>query len=532
VTLLLSNCSASNFAGAGAKNSKASSDNPSKKGGGADDENGDSANQNKKPGSSNGDDETIVNVGDAYKDGILKEDCKQSFTLPSAPTELTQVFNWQASGATAEYNQVMATPVLGKLGAGDSAPTIVTPAFSSNCNYSSGGAYLYAIDGKTGAQKWVAAPKVLPSASAALGDIDGDGTAEVVAFGLDGRVYAFSATGTQKWMSADAVIYVSSYYSTGPTVADLDGDGTVEVLAVNRILKGSDGTSKVTLAGFVNSTSNPIAANADGMGGLEVIASNGIYKSDGTLLCAFTTVIDMFASARLRPGDSFETIIGRSGDQVIGYNGQSCAQVFSVAFPGTGGGPYNVGDYTGSGELKFGAAGKVNFAAFNGDGSSLWQKPTKDASSAKTGATTFDFNGDGKYEIVYNDEDYLRIYDGASGSVLYQMPNSSGTLWEYPVIADVDGDGHANIVVHANDCFDYTNRSARGIRVFQAPDNSWVGTRSIWNQHAYNPLLVKSNGGLTGIDPDTIWKPWLKAKYLTGFRNNIPMPKIKAECNP
>ena len=224
------------------------------------------------------------------------------------------------------------------------------------------------------------------------------------------------------------------------------------------------------------------------------------------------------------------TVVGAAGGVVYAFNGKTCAKIFEKPFPGGGGGPFNFADFDGDGELNFGSAGKTNFAAFNPDGSTLWTSVTKDASSYQTGATTFDFNGDHKNEIVYNDEDYLRIYDGASGKVLYQIENSSGTLYEYPIIVDTDGDGHANIVVHANDCFNYTNKSAYGIRVFEAPKNDWVGTRGIWNQHAYDPLLVNDDGTLTGVDAEKIWKPWLKSKHLVGFRNNIAKPDIKPEC--
>ncbi len=98
------------------------------------------------------------------------------------------------------------------------------------------------------------------------------------------------------------------------------------------------------------------------------------------------------------------------------------------------------------------------------------------------------------------------------------------------MVADVDGDGHANIVVGANDKWSYTPQTHHGVRVFQAPKNDWVATRRIWNQHAYSPLLVKESGALTGIDPAKIHKPWFASAHLVGFRNNIPMPRVKPEC--
>ena len=48
----------------------------------------------------------------------------------------------------------------------------------------------------------------------------------------------------------------------------------------------------------------------------------------------------------------------------------------------------------------------------------LWFKQTQDCSSAFTGSSVFDFDGNGKAEIVYADELYMRIYDGTTGEIL------------------------------------------------------------------------------------------------------------------
>src|SRR5207244_2394757 len=81
----------------------------------------------------------------------------------------------------------------------------------------------------------------------------------------------------------------------------------------------------------------------------------------------------------------------------------------------------------------------------------LWSAPTQDTSSRVTGSAVFDFDGDGRAEVVYNDERFLRIYDGATGAVRFSTPNWSGTLYENPVI--VDGDCGAQIVVCSNNYF-------------------------------------------------------------------------------
>ena len=61
-----------------------------------------------------------------------------------------------------------------------------------------------------------------------------------------------------------------------------------------------------------------------------------------------------------------------------------------------------------------------------------------------------DLGTDGKAEVVYSDQNRLRIYEGPTGDVLLERCNTTATLIEYPVIADVDNDGQADIVVVSN----------------------------------------------------------------------------------
>ncbi len=49
-----------------------------------------------------------------------------------------------------------------------------------------------------------------------------------------------------------------------------------------------------------------------------------------------------------------------------------------------------------------------------------WKRATEDDSSRATSSSVFDFNGDGAAEVVYNDECYFRIYDGARAAASAQ----------------------------------------------------------------------------------------------------------------
>ncbi len=94
--------------------------------------------------------------------------------------------------------------------------------------------------------------------------------------------------------------------------------------------------------------------------------------------------------------------------------------------------------------------------------------------------------------MLYGDEQQLRIYRGTDGEVLWQTCNTSGTLRELPLVADVDNDGHADIVAISNS-YSGINCNAtkqRGIRVFGDSKGQWVRTRRVWNQHAYHVTNV------------------------------------------
>jgi hypothetical protein len=192
----------------------------------------------------------------------------------------------------------------------------------------------------------------------------------------------------------------------------------------------------------------------------------------------------------------------------------------------SGGGPATVGDFNADGFPDVALAGGVGYAVFDGKklmtpavtnpGTFLWTKQTQDCSSAGTGSSLFDFNGDGKAEVIYADEVNLRIYEGATGNVLFQTCNTSGTLSEYPVIADVDNDGQADIVVASNAYALTCNGTKQsGIRIFGSATGSWVRTRPVWNEHAYHVTNVNDDGTIPAVEVTNWAQPG-----LNNFRQN------------
>ena len=137
----------------------------------------------------------------------------------------------------------------------------------------------------------------------------------------------------------------------------------------------------------------------------------------------------------------------------------------------------------------------------NGNHVNFWE-----STSGITGTAVFDFDGDGASEVIYRDQVDLYVVDGESGRVLNsQYANltkcSSNTAYEYPIIADVDGDGETEIIVT---CANVDNEKYQGpntegktpghVRVYKAsPDMFWVPSRQIWNQFTYFNVNINDN---------------------------------------
>ena len=152
-----------------------------------------------------------------------------------------------------------------------------------------------------------------------------------------------------------------------------------------------------------------------------------------------------------------------------------------------------------------GVASRDYYIVFNGQtGDVIWTTKTQDHSSDKTGSTVFDFEGDGIAEVVYRDETRLRIYSGPGGDlaagdkyksadVLWETPNYSGTIIEYPIVVDVDNDGKTEIVMVSNRYIE-NGQNIGCVTVYTDTYNNWVRTRRIWNQHSYHVTNINEDG--------------------------------------
>lgn len=143
---------------------------------------------------------------------------------------------------------------------------------------------------------------------------------------------------------------------------------------------------------------------------------------------------------------------------------------------------------------------------YNRNGKLVWSVPNDDSSSGKIGVSAYDFDGDGIDEVVVQDQTRVRVLDGRSGLVLNEIANSTGTLWESPVVADLAGDDNAELIVVAND-YDSRYSINHGVFVYKSADSNkpWKNATRIWNQHSFHQSNITQDGAI----PATYEPSWL-----------------------
>lgn len=416
-----------------------------------------------------------------------------------------------------------------------------------------------------------------------IGDVNYDGYAEIFLVRGNSTLESLTYdTVLQQWgaqyTAIDPVGYLVwdgagfSYngYRWTPGLADFNGDGVTEVYLGNQIFS-SYGLVKITEGGLGNSTGQivrryapsgdslsesalPVAADVlpdnfcPSCDGLELVCGNTVYALDFSdpftcvmtiaaqapagLYDGYTSVADFNNDGQLdvivNSGNPTDMNTGNEG-RIYVWDPRTQTQIGntyfvgqSVNYPNTTnrGGRPSVADFDGDGELEIAVGGASILILIDNDMTELWGHITKDLSSDQTTASGFDFNGDGPVEVAYRDEDSLFIFDGATGTTLAKFPCGSGTWLDYPVIADVNGDGHANIVCLCNDYpggLYPSGHPSSGFAqfgrlvAFKGVNNDWVPTRKVMNQHSYSVVNVNDNLTIPRQQQNTALIPELNA---------------------
>jgi len=186
------------------------------------------------------------------------------------------------------------------------------------------------------------------------------------------------------------------------------------------------------------------------------------------------------------------------------------------------GGPPTIADFDGDGLPEIGVASQSAYSVWKPGKGWIWSSATYDC-SANTGSSVFDFEGKGQATVVYSDQCSFHVFDGKSGEALISEPNSSCTAYEMPIVADIDGSGRAKVLVPNNNVCKYPCNWGRqdqhynvGLKALKSPNDKWVNTRSVWNQHTYHVTNVNLDGTLPFPEPNS----WAKDKS-NSYRQNV-----------
>ena len=381
---------------------------------------------------------------------------------------------------------------------------------------------------------WGAGPN-----SYVIGDIDNDGFGEIIINILDntvntnpsirGKLQAYNLEdGSLKWTS-DA--HVRSTQPAGEKfggtlgLADFNQDGIAEVYIYNEIFNAQTGVKLADggegnqmgisqIAGQSGALGSSIAADLTAAPGLELAGGNTVYtvsitnpngtagnsmtpgtvagKADG-----FTTVADIDLDGEL---DVIVSVRGANTGEVYVYNPRTTTVIANrTNLDGQAGkegiGAPFVGDIDNDNAPEIGVTRSQRLIALEYNGTSTlqqkWSLSTTD-DSGQTGITMFDFDQDGKAEIVYRDENDLRVIDGSTAVPVNLVTSAcaSGTGTETAIVADIDNDGAAEI---CTTCQSGSDNKVGKLKIFESNTTPWAPARKVWNQYNYHVTNINDD---------------------------------------
>jgi hypothetical protein len=515
------------------------------------------------------DDGTCVPYG-IPPDRLRNEECVQDIDIEAVTPALQCA--WTGPPAGDPYpssDDLQGTPVVVDFDF-DGDPATLHPSIVFSSFGGPEGEVLRVIDGAMCAQQHNVATGIQSASTPALGDLDGDGRAEIVsnvsgvvrAYGYDPATSAF----VQRWEASTCAAGGARTQHRGigsegysASLHDLDDDGVPEIVAGGSIY-AADGCLRASI-GTTEFDRMPVVADVDEDGVPEIVSSRGIYQFDavggtivpepyfagtttsGSFLFAAVGDLGNFPLAAFGGADRAEIVV--VGDGSVRVETITGTRLLTQTLPSGRGGPPTIADFDGDGRAEFATAARTEYVVYDldclagGDAAScggmartdgrLWALAVDEQSSGVTGSSVFDFDANGRAEVIYHDECFLRIFSGTDGEVLYSFPRSSLTWFEMPIVADVDGDFHSEIVVGAHQysgSCPATDRyrpsvsfmQTNGVYVLRDELDRWAASRPVWNQHAYSVTHVGDRGEVRRTrDVAVNWR----TMDLNNFRQNV-----------
>lgn len=328
---------------------------------------------------------------------------------------------------------------------------------------------------------WSADLGTMINSSPAVADLDGDGLKEILVGAGDTQrppgsgvhVFAHDSRKLGYWPTPDAPGLPNGVFAT-PAVGDVTGDGRPNVVFGSfnhRIyVKDAGGADVPGWEGgkFVYDTvwSSPALADVNGDGRLEIVIGSDLGGGGSVFGCtkAARGMVSIFdGGGSFLPGwpKCMDTPIW-SSPAVVDVNGDGVLDVI-----------VGTNNYLENG-TNVGEPWKVH--AFSADGRSLWSTPLRPGSRIFTSPAVGDVTDDGRPEVAIGTIEgtvgSVYLLDAATGAILWGRDDGgSGECCVFmgsPVLADVSGDGVADVVAAGGDWAVHA-WSGDGERLFRTP---------------------------------------------------------------
>ncbi len=296
------------------------------------------------------------------------------------------------------------------------------------------------------------------------GDIDNDGSVEVVIGTNDGQVIAYTEAGEKKWVfkaSADVGEVEEMFMEAGsvnsidskPFLFDINNDGKHEVLVGTQsgMVYAIDSKGKniwsYKAGDAVKGSVNALDADNDGKKELVFGSSDGnIYMLD--MKGKLKKKINAGAGIESTPVKFGELmIICTSRGDILAYNPEGDREWSYKAGNRITAEPNILRTRSGEEKIVVGSTDN-NMYCLNKDGTLNWVFETKGAIYSKAEIT--DINNDKEEEIIF----------GSCDNYIYALDEEGKRLWSYetdfwiigtPVVMDIDDDGKKEVIIGSYD---------------------------------------------------------------------------------
>jgi M6 family metalloprotease-like protein len=308
----------------------------------------------------------------------------------------------------------------------------------------------------------------------AFGDIDGDPGAEIVACDEGGGVYAWNGDGSEVFdgdgdPATTGVLYMGDPIAAPPLLADVNGDGTLEIvfverrpdILISRFIDGEGRLNQPSGADFVVVWGRPVQAQACSPLAFGALGGPGA-DTEGVAFCWADSIAGSM-------GFEYLPLRSRGSPAPLTPHRRVWAPDggFSTSFPASS--SIAVGDLDGNG---------FDEAVFTIEGSRLvrfdWKGATPDddahpmmfidlLSSHPSAPALGDVDGNGTVEIALWDDGFFYVFEHTGElRTNWPQPLRPTALGDFPelrfderlvspLVADVDGDGRAEILFPKGD---------------------------------------------------------------------------------